>query len=89
MTLPAILFEDDFLIAFDKPSGLAVASDRWEKSGIALMDLVHASMGGQVANVHRLDADASRIVLCATDGSSAARTRISSAGRVAAVTGET
>jgi 23S rRNA pseudouridine1911/1915/1917 synthase len=65
MNLPEILFEDESLVAFDKPFGLAVATDRGTKAGVTLMDLVRARFGGQVANVHRLDADASGVVLCA------------------------
>jgi 23S rRNA pseudouridine1911/1915/1917 synthase len=67
MPLPPILFEDDVLIAFDKPSGLLVAPDRWDKKRENLMDLVHAHprFGHSVANVHRLDADTSGLLLCA------------------------
>jgi 23S rRNA pseudouridine1911/1915/1917 synthase len=65
MTFPNILFEDDFLIAFDKPSGLPVAPGRWEKAGASLMGLVRGRFGQSVSNVHRLDAEASGIVLCA------------------------
>jgi 23S rRNA pseudouridine1911/1915/1917 synthase len=67
MPLPPILFEDDVLIAFDKPSGLLVAPDRWDKTRENLMGLVHAHprYGHAVANVHRLDADTSGILLCA------------------------
>lgn len=65
--LPPILFEDDVLIAFDKPSGLLVAPDRWDKKRENLMGLVHAHprFGHTVANVHRLDADTSGLLLCA------------------------
>ena len=65
MPFPDILHDDDALIAFDKPSGLLVAPDRWDKSRENLMGLVHGRMGRHVANVHRLDADTSGIVLCA------------------------
>ncbi|MBL9214702.1 MAG: RluA family pseudouridine synthase [Opitutaceae bacterium] len=64
MPLPPILYEDDALIAFDKPSGLLIAPDRWDKSRENLMDLVHARFGHGVANVHRIDADTSGVVLC-------------------------
>ncbi|HEY5080292.1 MAG TPA: pseudouridine synthase, partial [Opitutaceae bacterium] len=57
--------EDDSLVAFDKPSGLPVAADRGERAAVTLMGLVRARFGGHVANVHRLDADASGVVLCA------------------------
>jgi RluA family pseudouridine synthase len=65
MALPPVLYEDDSLIAFDKPSGLLVAPDRWDKTRENLMDLVHAKLGHGVANVHRLDADTSGLILCA------------------------
>jgi 23S rRNA pseudouridine1911/1915/1917 synthase len=65
MPLPPILHDDDVMIAFDKPSGLLVAPDRWDKSRENLMGLVHAAFGKGVANVHRLDADTSGILLCA------------------------
>ena len=65
MALPPIIFEDDTLIAFDKPSGLLIAPDRWDKKKENLMGLVHDKFGHGVANVHRLDADTSGILLCA------------------------
>ena len=67
MPLPPILFEDDALVAFDKPSGLLVAPDRWDKKRENLMGLVHEHprFGPGVANVHRLDADTSGLLLCA------------------------
>lgn len=65
MPLPPILFEDATMIAFDKPSGLLIAPDRWDKKRENLMGLVHAKYGHGVANVHRLDADTSGLLLCA------------------------
>jgi len=65
MALPPILFEDETIIAFDKPSGLLVAPDRWDKQRENLMGLVHARLGRSVANVHRLDGDTSGVILCA------------------------
>lgn len=64
MTLPPIIYEDDTLLAFDKPAGLLVAPDRWDKARENLMGLVHAQIGRHVANVHRLDADTSGVLLC-------------------------
>lgn len=64
-SLPPVIFEDEALIAFDKPSGLLIAPDRWDKSRVNLMGLVHERMGHGVANVHRIDADTSGLVLCA------------------------
>jgi len=65
MPLPPVIFEDEALLAFDKPSGLLVAPDRWDKARVNLMALVHARYGAGVANVHRLDADTSGVLLCA------------------------
>ncbi len=65
MALPPIIREDEALLVFDKPSGLLVAPDRWDKTRENLMALVHARYGRQVANVHRLDADTSGVLLCA------------------------
>jgi len=65
MPLPPILLEDETLIAFDKPSGLPIAPDRWNKRAEHLLGLIQAKRGTGVATVHRLDADTSGIVLCA------------------------
>jgi len=67
MPLPPVIYADETLVAFDKPSGLLVAPDRWDKTRENLMGLVHAHprYGHGVANVHRLDADTSGLLLCA------------------------
>jgi RluA family pseudouridine synthase len=62
---PDILLEDDSLVAFDKPSGLPVSPDPWEKAKATLMGIVRGRYGEAVSNVHRLDAGASGVVLCA------------------------
>lgn len=67
--LPPILYEDDVLLAFDKPGGLLIAPDRWDKKRANLMDLVHQKLGHGVANVHRLDADTSGVLLCTKEKS--------------------
>lgn len=65
LTLPDILFEDDLLAAFDKPSGLPVVSERRGGKEDTLMGQVRRRLGDSVANVHRLDAETSGVVLCA------------------------
>ncbi len=42
-----------------------MAPDRWDKTHLNLMALVHTRFGHGVANVHRLDADTSGVLLCA------------------------
>ena len=32
VTVPPILYEDNAIIVFDKPAGLLVAPDRWDKT---------------------------------------------------------
>ena len=63
--LPPVLFEDECLIAFDKPSGLLTVSDRWDKARSDLLDLVHQHLSPGIYNVHRLDAEISGVLLCA------------------------
>jgi RluA family pseudouridine synthase len=65
MTLPPVIYEDEVLLAFDKPSGRLVAPGRRDRTGENLMALVHAKFGPGIANVHRLDADTSGVLLCA------------------------
>jgi len=65
--LVVILYEDEHLIAFDKPSGLLVAPDRWDKAIPNLMDIVHQRLSAQIFNVHRLDQETSGVLLCAKD----------------------
>lgn len=63
--LPPVLYEDEHVIAFDKPSGLLVAPDRWDKELENLMDLVHAQRSPDWFNAHRIDAGTSGVLLCA------------------------
>ncbi|MEO7412648.1 MAG: pseudouridine synthase [Opitutaceae bacterium] len=65
MPLPPILFEDEFLIAFAKPSELLVVPDSKDRRRESLMPLIHARFGDSVVNVHRIDSEASGVFLCA------------------------
>ena len=66
MALPQILFQDDTMLAFDKPHGMPVSPERGNASrAAALMPRVQAELGDAIANVHRLDTDASGVLLCA------------------------
>ena len=60
MRLPPKIFEDDSFIAFDKPAGMPVG-------GHGLMELLHGNGWRGLANVHRLEEEASGLVLCAKD----------------------
>jgi RluA family pseudouridine synthase len=61
------MFEDAWLVAFDKPAGLLASPDGWEEEGLNLMAMVHSQMSRGIHNVHRLDREASGIVICAKD----------------------
>ena len=62
--LPPVIFEDDALIAFDKPSGLPVAPDPRARTKVCLMAILQDKYGPGLANVHRIDSEASGLVLC-------------------------
>lgn len=63
--MPPILFEDEWLIAFDKPSGLLTMPDRWNKARSDLLSLIHQHRASGIYNVHQLDTETSGVMLCA------------------------
>ncbi|MDD5677937.1 MAG: RluA family pseudouridine synthase [Kiritimatiellae bacterium] len=63
--LPPVLFEDEWLIAFDKPSGLLTEPDRWNAPRASLTALIRQHLAPNIFNVHRLDAETSGVLLCA------------------------
>ncbi len=65
MALPPVIYEDETLLAFDKPAGLAVTPDPRDPAAPNLLALVRSRFGPGIANVHRLDADASGVLVCA------------------------
>lgn len=60
-----VLFEDAFLLAVDKPSGMLSVPDRWDKKE----ENLHAVLGDwtkrKIYVVHRLDRDTSGVILFA------------------------
>lgn len=71
-----VLFEDDHLLALDKPSGLLTSPDRYNLDRPNLMQLLHEGIAGKkpwaatrgltyLANAHRLDAETSGVLLLA------------------------
>jgi RluA family pseudouridine synthase len=74
----AILFEDDHLLALDKPAGLLVSPDRYDPQRPNLMKLLHRDLARGAAwakergldylmNAHRLDFPTSGVLLLAKD----------------------
>jgi RluA family pseudouridine synthase len=67
MKLPPIVFEDAWIIAFDKPSGLPTSPDDWDQESVNLMAMIHNKLPRSIRNVHRLDKEESGVVICAKD----------------------
>lgn len=65
MPLPPTIFEDEVLLAFNKPGDLPVVTDRAQPNKEGLLKLIQAHFGDDVVNVHRLDSEASGLFLCA------------------------
>ncbi|MCI0628989.1 MAG: pseudouridine synthase [Acidobacteria bacterium] len=53
------------MLALNKPAGLLVAPDRWDKKRENLMGLLRAAKMEHLANAHRLDAGTSGVLLLA------------------------
>lgn len=71
-----VLYQDDHLLALDKPAGLLTSPDRYDPERPNLMRLIHTHIArgipwakerglGYVANAHRLDFDTSGVILMA------------------------
>jgi len=71
-----ILFEDDCLLALDKPAGLLTSPDRYDPNRSNLMKLLHAAIAAgkpwarerelsYLMNAHRLDFETSGVILLA------------------------
>ena len=76
-----VLFEDDHLLALDKPAGLLVSADRRDLEKPNLVGLFHAAIAdglpwvkqrglSYLMNAHRLDAETSGVILFAKNKSS-------------------
>lgn len=66
MTPPVpVLFEDDDVLAVDKPAGIAVVPGRGETPADALRGVLESARGGALFVVHRLDRDTSGVLLFA------------------------
>src|SRR4051812_9552190 len=73
-----VVFEDEHLLALDKPSGLLTSPDRYDPNRPNLMKLLHAGIAEgkpwarergltYLSNAHRLDFETSGVILLAKD----------------------
>src|SRR5262252_8066137 len=71
-----VLFEDEHLLALDKPAGLLTSPDRYDPNRPNLMKLLHAGIADgkpwaveqkltYLSNAHRLDFETSGVILLA------------------------
>src|ERR1051326_8122741 len=71
-----VLYEDEHLLALDKPAGLLTSPDRYDSQRPNLMKLLHAGIAESkpwarehrltyLSNAHRLDFDTSGVILLA------------------------
>lgn len=71
-----VIYEDEFLLALDKPAGLLTSPDRYDPTRPNLMKLLHAGIAdqkpwarernlGYLSNAHRLDFETSGVILLA------------------------
>ena len=71
-----VLFEDEYLLALDKPAGLLTSPDRYDRQRPNLMKLLHTAIAGgkpwarerglsYLMNAHRLDCETSGVILLA------------------------
>jgi len=72
----SVLFEDEYLLALDKPAGLLTSPDRYDPQRPNLMKLLHTAIAGgkswarerglnYLMNAHRLDFETSGVILLA------------------------
>ena len=79
-----VLFEDEYLLALDKPAGLLTSPDRYDPERPNLMELLHLGIGDgkpwarerrldYLMNAHRLDPETSGVILLARNKSTLVR----------------
>src|ERR1044071_666397 len=61
-----ILYEDEYLLVIDKPAGLSVLPDGWEKDSQYLVKMLE-ELYGKIFIVHRLDKITSGVMVFARD----------------------
>jgi len=76
MELLKTLYQDDWLVAVDKPSGLLVHRSRISRDHVVALQLVRDQVGQFVYPVHRLDRPTSGVLLFALDSATAAQLKI-------------
>ena len=63
--VPTIIFEDEFILAVDKPAGWSITAKGEGAKVPALMPTLQQAHGKHIINAHRIDRDVSGVVICA------------------------
>ncbi|GMO19719.1 MAG: RNA pseudouridine synthase [Spirochaetaceae bacterium] len=63
----SVIYEDNFIVAVNKTSGIAVSGDRWTPSKQRLDRLLASELGQKIFLVHRIDSGTSGLVIFAKD----------------------
>jgi 23S rRNA pseudouridine1911/1915/1917 synthase len=65
LSAPTLVYEDDSILAVDKPAGWSITPTGKGTDIPALMPFIQELAGKQVVNAHRIDAEVSGVVICA------------------------
>ena len=76
MTSLPILFQDEWLVAIDKPPGVLVhPSDQPKPDDLVAMKILRDQVGEKIHVIHRLDQPTSGVLIFATDRGAARKIR--------------
>jgi 23S rRNA pseudouridine1911/1915/1917 synthase len=65
VSAPAIIYEDNSILAVDKPAGWSIMDKAAGAEAHSLMPFLQQRHGKHIINAHRIDRDVSGVVLCA------------------------
>jgi len=68
-----ILYEDEYIIAINKPTGILVHKTKISEDTVFLLQMLRNQLGYPIYTIHRLDRATSGVILFAKDKESAAR----------------
>jgi 23S rRNA pseudouridine1911/1915/1917 synthase len=65
VSIPTVVYEDEFIVAVDKPEGWSVSGDGKHGEPLGLMPRLQERWGRHLVNAHRIDREVSGVVVCA------------------------
>ena len=67
-----VLYQDKYIVALNKASGISVSQDRWNPD-IPRLDNLASEQFGKLYTVHRIDKDTSGVIIYARDAETHAK----------------